>query len=125
MLLSTKLKNLITKASKDKDVDLEFYFKNILVNGQKRGCSGFVKNKKNGLIVYVDTERSVLSSLKNYVCRYADNIKDYTGYRNRWCDTPEQLVSNICDLLTNPNEKARDIRKYDLEWALYVQSRIN
>ena len=110
MPLSTKLKNLITKVSKDKDMDLQFYLKNILVNGQKRGCSGFVKNKKNGLIVYVDTEGSVLSSLKNYMYRYADDIKDFTGYRNRWCDTPEQLASNICALLTNPNEKARDIR---------------
>ena len=110
MLLSTKLKNLITKASKDKDMDLEFHLKNILVNGQKRGCSGFVRNKKNGLIVYVDTERSVLSSLKNYMYRYADDVKDFTGYRNRWCDTPEQLAANICALLADPAEKASDIR---------------
>ena len=110
MLLSTKLKNLIAKVSKDKDMDLEFYLKNILVNGQKRGCSGFVRNKKNGLIVYVDTERSVLKKKKNYMYRYADDVKDFTGYRNRWCDTPEQLAADICALLANPAEKARDFR---------------
>lgn len=109
MLLSTKLKNLITKASTDKDMDPEFHLKNILINGEKRGCSGFVVNKTNRLVVYVYTEKPVLSSL-NYMYRYADDINDYTGYRNRWCDTPDELANNICALLCNPAEKERDIR---------------
>lgn len=110
MLLSTKLKNLIIKASTDKDMDLEFHLKNILINGEKRGCSGFIVNKINGLIIYVNTEGSVLSSLKNYMYRYADSLKDFTGYRNRWCNTPDELANNICTLLCNPVEKERDFR---------------
>lgn len=110
MLLGTKLKNIIIKVLTDKDMDLEFHLKNILINGEKRGCSGFVVNKKNGLIVYVNTEKSVLSSLKNYMYRYADSLKDFTGYRNRWCNTPDELANNICALLCNPAEKEKDFR---------------
>ena len=53
MLLKVKLKNLVLKASEGKNIEPEFYLENILINGVKKGCSGFIKNKNNGSIVYV------------------------------------------------------------------------
>ena len=42
MLLATKLKNRILLAAKPEDLPLKIELKNIIVNGVKRGCSGFV-----------------------------------------------------------------------------------
>ena len=48
MLLSTKLKNQINK----KQEGLEISLKNININGIKVGCSDFIRNPENNIIVY-------------------------------------------------------------------------
>lgn len=106
LLLSTKLKNEIKKVPGD----YTFYLKNIKINGVTRGCSGFVRNNKNNTYVYVDTERCVYRALPNYMYRYADNEKDYKGYRNRWADTVPELVRNITKLLKSDPITERDNR---------------
>lgn len=103
LILSTKLKNAITKHSNG--MDLTFTLKNITINGSKRGCSGFIRNNANGTVVYVTTEEPCLSSL-HYMYRYADNEKDYTGYHNRWANTLDVLATEICRLLhSTPQEQ--------------------
>lgn len=96
MLLSTKLRNQIKKIQPE---GLEFHLKNIKVNGQNRGCSGFIKNVSNGNIVYVNTEKSCYSPLadKN-LYRTAKDLKDYTGGRNRWA-TDDRIAIEIVNLL--------------------------
>lgn len=42
MLLSVKLKNGLTSLAEQMGMDITTHLKNITVNGQKRGCSGFV-----------------------------------------------------------------------------------
>ena len=64
---------------------------------------------KNGSVIYVDTEEPVLSNL-HYMYRYAEDEHDYRGYRNRWADTFEELVKDVCKCLTMTPEEARDIR---------------
>lgn len=110
MLLSVKLKNLVLKASEGKNIEPEFHLENIPINGVKKGCSGFVKNKNNGSVVYVTTEPESNGITRNYMYRYADNISDFTGYHNRWVDSPEVLAEEICNLLKVPVSQARDIR---------------
>lgn len=100
MLLSIKLKNLIEECPTSKGIDFDFHLKNILINGQKRGCSGFVVNKKNGNVIYVNTEKPVYGGIGRYLYRYADSIDDYRGKMNRFCDKPEELAENICILLS-------------------------
>lgn len=100
MLLSIKLKNLIKECPASNGIDFDFYLKNIVINGQKIGCSGFVVNKKNGNIIYVNTEKPVYDGLKRYLYRYADSINDYRGRMNRFCNKPEELAENICLLLS-------------------------
>ena len=106
LLLSTKLKNEIKKIPGD----YTFYLKNIKINGITRGCSGFVRNNKNNTYVYVDTERCVYKALPNYMYRYANNEKDYKGYRNRWADTVPELVHSITKLLESDPITERDSR---------------
>ena len=96
LILATKLKNAINAQSGG--MDLQFTLTNISINGAKRGCSGFIRNKTNGTVVYVDTEKPCLSNL-NYMYRYADSERDYTGYRNRWANNLEELASGICHCL--------------------------
>lgn len=106
LLLSTKLKNRIKKIPGD----FTFFLKNITINGEKRGCSGFIRNNHNNTYVYVDTERSVYGGVPNYMYRYANNEKDYTGYRNRWADTLDELAHGIENLLGSSPAEQHDTR---------------
>ena len=108
LILSTKLKNAINKHVNG--MDLTFTLKNISINGSKRGCSGFIRNNANGAMVYVDTEESCASWLPRFMYRYADNEKDYTGYRNRWANTLDELASAICTCLHKTPQEANDRR---------------
>lgn len=97
VLLSTKLKNAITKKAQKENFQLQITLHNIAINGNKRGCSGFIRNMENNSVVYVNTENSCFIS--KYMYRYADNEKDYTGYTNHWANDLEGLVSGIITCL--------------------------
>ena len=107
LILSTKLKNAINQHAEG--MDLQFTLKNISINGSKRGCNGFIRNKANNTVVYVDTEEPVLSSL-HYMYRYADSEKDYRGYRNRWANSLEELAKEICRCLHSTPQEQNDRR---------------
>jgi len=89
MLLATKLKNQFSSSH-------SVALKNININGNKRGCGGFVS--LNGAIVYVNTEQC--GSL-GYLYRTAEHLKDYTGGSNRFAKSVESLVSGVNQLLAN------------------------
>jgi hypothetical protein len=107
LILSTKLKNAINAHANG--MDLTFTLKNISINGSKRGCSGFIRNNANGSVVYVNTEETCYPSL-NFMYRYADNEKDYRGYRNRWATTLDELASAICTCLHSTPQEQNDRR---------------
>jgi hypothetical protein len=86
LLLATKLKNQFTPAH-------QVHLKNISVNGDKRGCSGFIQ--RGDVIVYVNTE--VLGG--GYLYRTAAHLKDYTGGVNRYARDLAALVAGINSLL--------------------------
>lgn len=109
VILSTKLKNAIRKTGGAAAVNLSFSLNNINVNGVKRGCSGFITNGINGSIVYVDTEESCLTNYK-YICRYADSLHDFHGYRNHWTNSFESLVNEIIQMLQKTQAEAKDCR---------------
>ena len=83
LILAIKLKNALKKANEKYGYDLKFDIKNIIINGAKRGCSGFVTNTQNGSCVYTNTERTCVSHL-GVMYRYAKDNKDFHGYCNRW-----------------------------------------
>ncbi len=87
LILSTKLKNRFSSAH-------TVALKNIRVNDEKRGCSGFIQ--KGDAIVYVNTEPC--GSL-GYMYRTAAHLKDYTGGRNMWARDLDSLVAGINQLL--------------------------
>ncbi len=87
LILSTKLKNRFSSAH-------NVALKNIAVNGDKRGCSGFIQ--RGDAIVYVNTEPC--GSL-GYMYRTAEHLKDYTGGVNRWAKDLDSLVAGINQLL--------------------------
>ena len=86
LILSTKLKNRFSSVH-------TVALKNIAVNGDKRGCSGFIQ--RGDAIVYVNTE--VLGG--GYLYRTAEHMKDYTGGRNLWAKDLDSLVAGITQLL--------------------------
>jgi len=87
LILSTKLKNRFLSV-------YTVTLKNISVNGDKRGCSGFISLA--GAIVYVNTEPC--GSL-GYMYRTAEHLKDYTGGPNHWAKDLNTLVAGITRLL--------------------------
>jgi hypothetical protein len=108
LILSTKLKNAINKQANG--MDLTFDLTNISIDGSKRGCYGFIRNNANGSVVFVTTEKPCVTFLKPYMYRYADNEEDYIGYRNRWADTLDELVSAICACLHKTPQEVNDRR---------------
>lgn len=87
LILSTKLKNRFSPAH-------GVALKNIRVNADTRGCSGFISLGQ--AIVYVNTEPC--GSL-GYMYRTAQHLKDYTGGPNRWAKDLDSLVQGINQLL--------------------------
>jgi hypothetical protein len=108
LILSTKLKNAVNKHANG--MDLTFTLKNISINGSKRGCSGFIRNNANGSVIYLDTEESCATFIPRFMYRYADNEKDYKGYRNRWANTLDELASAICTCLHSTPQEQNDRR---------------
>ena len=86
MILSTKLKNQFPSTH-------TVALKNIAVNGDKRGCSGFIA--RGDALVYVNTE--VLGG--GYLYRTAAHMKDYSGGVNRYAKDLDSLVGGINSLL--------------------------
>jgi hypothetical protein len=110
VLLSTAVKNAVKKSFKGNPDNLEFSLDNIIINGDKRGCSGFITNRDNGVTVFLDTEKCVCGG--SMFCRYALNDKDYTGCRNRNIYTKDELIEEVCKCLA-------DAKDYQLELSLY------
>lgn len=82
LFLKAKTKNRIQKYG-----DFEYHLRNFSINGNKRGCYGFVVNPTNGKIVYLNTEESCYAPFHNQVIwRSAAHLEDYRGGRNRWSD---------------------------------------
>lgn len=102
MILSTKLKNSIVKANPNGDYEIRL--KNIIINGAKRGCSGFIVNRENNTIVYVTTEPCMNLG---YMYRYADSTSDYRGYHNHWSRTYEGFVTDVIGALKRGNIEKR------------------
>ena len=86
-ILSTKLKNQFSPS-------YTVTLKNISVNGDKRGCSGFVSLGDS--IVYVNTEPCGSMGL---MYRTAKHIKDYEGGVNQWARDLNSLVAGVNSLL--------------------------
>ena len=107
IILSVKLRNALINKSKTKNMNITAMLKNIIINGDKRGCSGFITNEDNGSIVYVNTEKGYLNM---YLYRYADSTKDYRGYSNRYAETFDELVDAIIDLLKETPQEVGDYR---------------
>ena len=83
----TKVRNVLKKIG-----IADVIGKNIRVNGQLRGCSGFAtcpNGKGNGRIVYFNTEISIScypTDLNGKILyRYAKSTQDYCGELNRYC----------------------------------------
>ncbi len=86
-ILSTKLKNRFTTAHTTQ-------LKNIIVNGDKRGCSGFIALDNS--IVYVNTE----SMSMGYLYRTAKSFRDFSGGTNRFAKDLDSLVAGVNTLLS-------------------------
>lgn len=108
VVLSTKLKNAINNVATTENI--EFSVKNIILNGVKRGCSGFIKNKDNGSVVYINTEPCWLDLVPPFMYRYAKDTKDYTGYHNRYARTLDELAVSVVSMLHKTPEAAGDVR---------------
>lgn len=93
----TKIKNLIKKDYPH----LEPHLSNIRINGQLRGCSGFLVDTNNNRIAYINTEASAYSPRgPQALIRNARHLKDYSGLRNRFVPLhTETIVSSVSELL--------------------------
>ena len=95
MILATKLKNRFTPAH-------AVALKNIRVNADVRGCSGFIS--LHGVHVYVNTEKC---GALGYMYRTAAHTKDYTGGVNRWAKDLDGLARGVNELLAAQVIQAR------------------
>lgn len=84
--------------------------RNININGQKRGCSGFITNKRTNKVCYITTEPffdggygSGLfgSEDKAIMMRTVKSTKDYTGGTNQWIPVSEIAIILTAAALTS------------------------
>lgn len=114
-ILSQKLQNAIRKKTGEKASDTyhKYVFhrlQNIIVNHEKRGCSGFIENQETGTIVYVNTEPSCLSSMPPYLYRFAEDTTDYHGGPNQYARTLDELTDGILTCLNQlPHQKGTTV----------------
>ena len=94
-ILSTKLKNRIRNLNPNLTVSL----KNVRINGEAMGCTGFVVDPGTNHTVYVSTDHNHGTSTE-VLYRTAKHTKDYTGGRNRYCSyDADEAAYCINDLL--------------------------
>lgn len=91
MLTLSQLKEIF------KDQPVEISMKGIRVNGSFRGVSGFIKNTRTDLVVYINTENSVSLGM---LYRCARDLKDYQGGSNRFAKNSDDLFTGVMNLLT-------------------------
>ena len=106
LILATKLRNSLNRFNPNGNY--EYRLKNIIVNGYKKGCSGFIVNKDNGLIVYVNTEPCIPK--KPYVWRYATSLKDTRGGINHFADCLANLTAAIYEALKESDIYESEVR---------------
>jgi len=91
MISTVKVKNYF----KVRPAIVQIYIKNIRVNSELRGCSGFIQFKNT--IVYINTEPSCMG--KTLLWRYAENLQDYTGGQNHLVNE-DVFLSQVLSALT-------------------------
>lgn len=108
----TALKNRIQKSIliQLRSLDLEFDLHNININGEKKGCSGFITDLKTGACVYVNTEGTSVKDGR-VMYRYALDTKDYssnnlTNGNNHWCDQAD-LHDHVLSMLASGKAEPR------------------
>ena len=101
-LLKTKMENELNKRIKH----LLFDLRNININGNKRGCSGFILNLDTSAVVYINTE----PVSGKYLYRYANNNKDYTGYQNHYATNITSLINSVVEFLKIPVRETNECR---------------
>ena len=102
-ILMTKVKNAVKKKLGN---GIEFKLRNTIINGDKRGCYGYIKNPENGITVYIDTEFGCCTPM---YFRYAKDEKDSTGCHNNWAHNLDELVNGVCEFLNAPAQYQREL----------------
>ena len=81
--------------------------RNIRINGNLRGCSGFLENTQTGKFVYINTEDRFYDpdNCAGFY-RTATGPKDYTGGRNRWGKDLQDLISSAVALTLQQSDES-------------------
>lgn len=95
-LLALKLKRELLALNSDLTVQL----KNVAVNGEKMGCSGFITDPGTGRTVYINTDHNHKTNHRA-LFRPARDIKDFSGGKNQFAEYSE-LAESALDLLKSP-----------------------
>ena len=97
VILKRKVFTAVQKMCPD---TLENHLYNIQVNGQKRGCSGFIVNENTGKCIYLTTESFMYKPLNGkYMFRLAKDVKDFKGEENQWAESFDTLVKKVAKCL--------------------------
>lgn len=107
-ILATKLKNAFNKYE-DKD-KYSMSFKNVSVNGDKRGCYGFITNLENDVCVCINTEQTSMNLGMFY--RYCEQQGEHTGGINHFAHSLEEIVENTRKMLENPQQAENELASW-------------
>ena len=64
----------------------------------------------SGNVYTIDRDCTEYTIDRQYMYRYADDMKDTHGYHNRWATSLEELVNGITELLLFPVSEVKDCR---------------
>lgn len=94
--LSTKVRNAIRRQVPS----AEPHLRNVVVNGSRRGCTGYVVDPATGNAVWLDTDVVPLGR-DRYVYRSAPGVGAPASQHgtNKWAASFDEFIAGICDLL--------------------------
>ncbi|MFB6349892.1 hypothetical protein ACFBZI_11655 [Moraxella sp. ZJ142] len=105
MLIRTvKLKNMV-KAANTENVNLEYKVTGIKRNDRQIGCSGFVINKDNGRICYVNTDPNWNDEPVRCLVRRAPNSTSYSNHEINNFVKPENTGKAVIALITGDYDR--------------------
>lgn len=95
-MLAVKFRNRIHAI----DPNLDVHVSNVIINGVKRGCWGYVTDPSTGRRVEINTDVLTFIGERDHSA-YAREIRDGKTGRNNWCEEAD-LPAVAHQLLTAP-----------------------
>lgn len=113
---SGKVRNAFSKFEDSDKYSMKF--RDISINGIKKGCSGHITNLDNDVCVYINTEQTSMGLGMLY--RYAERQDEWTGGLNHFAHSLDEIVKQVRNMLEDPQKAEIELA----HWGKHYQGKV-